>query len=131
MAEFINNIESRRHSPFGLNLQPLSYFGSSNPDWSRTLAILTLLNSISKTRLSFVWLSKPLSLHMIRRERNRRNQNQAFNTTNTLVKMIDKAIKDRITSLHLPTTSKLGGSLDGVNYDVAKSGYSEALFSTL
>lgn len=77
-----------------------------NPDWSRTLASLrsTQFNLTDKTLLRMLFQT---TLYMIWRERNSRSHNQGFNTSSALIKLIDKAIGDRIASLRLPPTSNI------------------------
>ncbi|CAH8267666.1 unnamed protein product [Arabidopsis lyrata] len=68
------------------------------PDWSQTLLSLrsTQLKLHDKTlaRLAF-----QASVYLLWRERNGRIHNQCSNSSTTMLKTIDKAIKERISSL--------------------------------
>lgn len=81
-----------------------------NPDWSRTLTSLrspqfTLLD---KTLLRIAFQT---ALYMIWRERNGRIHTRKHNAPTTLLRLMDKAIWDRIISLRTPATATLGDLL--------------------
>lgn len=78
-----------------------------NPDWSHTLHSLgsSQLSPQDKCLLRLAFQS---AIYMLWRERNSRIHNHISLPANALLRIIDKAIRDRLSSLPLHSTSKLG-----------------------
>lgn len=78
-----------------------------NPDWSNTLTSLSssYFNLQNKTLLGMAFQT---AIYKIWRERNGRIHNRIYNTPTTLLRIMDKAIRDQITSLHNSPNTKFG-----------------------
>ncbi|KAG7543972.1 Reverse transcriptase domain [Arabidopsis thaliana x Arabidopsis arenosa] len=78
-----------------------------SPDWSRTLTSIrsSRLSKQDNTLLRMIFQS---TLYLVWRERNGQNHNNGSNAASVLVNMIDKIIRDRISTLPLTTTGQLG-----------------------
>lgn len=90
-----------------------------NPDWNRTLNSLTS-SQLSHQDKCLLRLAFQTTIYMLWRERNSRLHNQTLLPHNALSRLVDKAIRTRLSSLSLPSTSKLGNLL--LRWEEARQG---------
>ncbi|KAF3565889.1 hypothetical protein DY000_02012557 [Brassica cretica] len=79
-----------------------------DPDWDITM---TRLRTGSYDRLTFILLRLvfQVSVYLIWRERNERKHNTGYKSVDQLAKVIDKTVRNRITSLKYACNPRLRG----------------------
>ena len=89
-------------------------FGTDpDPDWNTTLSYL-LTRSYDRVTFILLRLVLQVTVYYIWRERNERKHHTSNKTIDQLVKMIDKTVRDQITSTKYPTRGYMDWWIDGL-----------------